>query len=189
VFGKQAKAEVLVDPDRPGLGHVTRMRWQERSEWLSAADATHAALVDETTWHRAQQLIESNTRTSSPRRSTGGASRRSAPSRYPLAGLIVCAHCGRKMQGSHTRGLPFYRCRIGAGYPVGPAGHPPSLAVREDRVLGHLDRWLAELFSPERVEEIARQVAEADASGHGEDPAVTRARVRSPTPSGNSIAT
>jgi hypothetical protein len=49
--------------------------------------------------------------------------------------------------------------------------------VRKDRVLGHLDRWLAELLSPERVEEIARQVAEADASSHREDPAVTRARV------------
>jgi site-specific DNA recombinase len=176
VFGKQAKAEVLLDPDQPALGHVTRMRWQDRSEWLTAATATHKALVDERTWHRVQQLIESNGRASSPTRTTGGASRRSAPSRNPLAGLIVCGLCGKKLQGSHTRGLAFYRCRIGAGYPVGPAGHPPTLAVREDRLLPHLDAWLAELFAPERVEDMARQVVEADSATHREDPAITRAR-------------
>jgi hypothetical protein len=83
VFGKQAKAEVLLDPDQPALGHVTRMRWQDRSEWLRAADVTHEALVDDTTWRRVQQLIESNGRPSSPTRTTGGASRRSAPSHNP----------------------------------------------------------------------------------------------------------
>lgn len=176
VFGKQAKAEVLLDPDQPALGHVTRMRWQDRSEWQTAADVTHERLVDETTWQRVQQLIESNGRPSRTPRISGGASRRSAPSRYPLAGLITCAHCRKKLQGSHTRGLAFYRCRIGTGYPVGPAGHPPTLAVREDRLLPHLDAWLSGLFAAERVEAIAREVAQADAESHREDPAVTRAR-------------
>jgi site-specific DNA recombinase len=163
VFGKQAKAEVLLDPDQPGLGHVTRMRWQDRSEWQTATDVTHEPLVDETRWQRVQQLIESNGRPSRTPRMSGGASRRSAPSRYPLAGLITCDHCRKKLQGSHTRGLAFCRCRIGTGYPVGPAGHPLTLAVREDRLLPHLDAWLSGLFAPERVEAVAREVAHADA--------------------------
>jgi hypothetical protein len=176
VFGKQAKVDVLLDPDQPALGHVTRMRWQDPAEWLTATDATHEPLVDESTWHRVQQLIASHGRPSNTPRLAGGASRRSAPSRYPLAGLIVCAHCGKRLQGSHTRGHAFYRCRIGAGYPVGPVGHPPTFAVREDRLLPHLDAWLCELFVPDHVEDIAREVVQADADSHREDPDVIRAR-------------
>ena len=60
---------------------------------------------------------------------------------------------------------------------MGPAGHPPTLAVREDRLLPHLDAWLPGLLAPGRVEDIAREVVQADALSHREDPAVTRARV------------
>jgi site-specific DNA recombinase len=148
VFGRQARVEVLLDPDQPALGHVTRMRWQDRSQWLNATEFTHEPLVDEASWHRVQELMESNTRPSRRHHHAGGESRRSVPGRYPLSGLIVCGHCNKKLQGSHTRGRAYYRCRIGAGYPTGPTGHPASLAVREDRLLPHLDSWLVGLFAP-----------------------------------------
>jgi site-specific DNA recombinase len=176
VFGRQARVEVLLDPDQPALGHVTRMRWQDRSQWLNATEFTHEPLVDEASWHRVQELMESNTRPSRRHHHAGGESRRSVPGRYPLSGLIVCGHCNKKLQGSHTRGRAYYRCRIGAGYPTGPTGHPASLAVREDRLLPHLDSWLVGLFAPDRVEEVARLVVEADAATTREDPVLTRAR-------------
>jgi hypothetical protein len=52
---------------------------------------------------------------------------------------------------------------------VGPAGHPPTLAVRDDRLLPRLDSWLAGLFVPRRVEDIARQVVQSDTGSHRED--------------------
>ncbi len=102
--------------------------------------------------------------------------RRAAPSRYPLAGLVVCDCCGKKLQGNMVRGHAFYRCKLSRDYPVPINGHPQSLSVREDRLLPHVDAWLCSLFAPERIEATAAQVVEADAEGHREDPAVVRAR-------------
>ncbi len=55
--------------------------------------------------------------------------------------------------------------------------YPPSLSVREDRLLPHVDAWLSRMFAPERIEATAREVVKADAEGHREDPTVVRARV------------
>jgi hypothetical protein len=38
--------------------------------------------------------------------------RRSEPSRYPLAGLVVCGRCGKKLQGNLVRGHAFCRCKV-----------------------------------------------------------------------------
>ncbi len=48
--------------------------------------------------------------------------------------------------------------------------------MREDRLLPHLDAWLARLFAPDRIEEVASLVVAADAESHREEPAVTQAR-------------
>jgi hypothetical protein len=176
VFGRQAKTDELLDPDHPALGHITRQRWQDRGEWVTSAEVTHEALADEVTWHRVQQMIASSTQRHGTTAKVRAASPRSTPGRYPLVGLIVCGHCAHKMQAHTARGLQFYRCRLDAGYPVGPAGHPPNLYVREDRLLPHLDAWLSDLFSPKRMIEVARSVVEADARSHREEPAVTHAR-------------
>jgi hypothetical protein len=47
------------------------------------------------------------------------------------------------MQGSHTR-LPLLPLSRRRRVPVGPAGHPPTLTMRDDRVPGHLDGWMAD---------------------------------------------
>jgi hypothetical protein len=179
VSGRTKKADILLDPDSPALGHVTRQMWQERSEWVTATVQTYDAIVDETTWHQVAGLIAANARTkavtSATHRTRSGV-RRAEPSRYPLAGLVVCDCCGKKLQGNVVRGHAFYRCKVSADYPVVVHDHPRSLAVREDRLLPHVDKWLCELFAPERLEETASEVVGADAQRHREDPAVTRAR-------------
>ena len=102
--------------------------------------------------------------------------RRSEPSRYPLAGLVVCDCCGKKLQGNVVRGQVFYRCKVSADYPVTGNDHPRSLAVREDRLLPHVDAWLGDLFAADRIQDTAIQIVHADSLSHREDPSITRAK-------------
>jgi len=95
-------------------------------------------------------------------------------SRYPLAGLVL-SDCCEKKQGNLVRGHAFYRCRVSSDSPVAVNDHPRTLAVREDR-LPHVDTWLCDLFSADRIEATAAQRVEEDSLGHREDPAIIRAR-------------
>jgi hypothetical protein len=110
------------------------------------------------------------------RRKTHVGVRHAKASRYPLAGLVVCDCCEEKLQGNLLRGHSFYRCRVSSDYPVAVNDHPRTLAVREDRLLPHVDAWLCDLFSADRIEATAAQIVQEDALGHREDPAITRAR-------------
>jgi len=156
-----------------------RQQWQDRSEWVTSSVQTYDAIVDEATWHRVQAVTASNTRTNAVtpgRRKTHVGVRHAELSRYPLAGLVVCDCCGKKLQGNMVRGHALYRCYMSKDYPVPVNNHPPSLSVREDRLLPHIDSWLGKMFAPERIAATAREVVQADAEGHREDPAVVRAR-------------
>ena len=179
VSGRTRKVDVLVDPELPALGHVTRQQWQERSDWVTASVPSYEALVDEATWHRAQAVLSTNTRTNASmpaRRKTHVGVRHAAPSRYPLAGLVVCDSCGKKLQGGTVRGHALYRCYRTNDYAVPFNDHPPSLSVREDRLLPHIDAWLSQVFAPGQIAVTAQRVVDADAEATREDPAVARAR-------------
>lgn len=171
VFGRQRRHEQLVDPAQPALGHETRMRWQAADDWVISDEPTHEALVDEFTWQRAQLLMSERAR------GNGGGSPRADTGRYALVGLLQCSHCGRRMQGSHTRGHPMYRCRIASSdYARTPDDHPRSMAVREDRILPVLDEWLVGLFAPDRVHDLAGEVLEADRQASAHSAAVAQAQ-------------
>ena len=75
------------------------------------------------------------------------------------------------------RGHSLYRCHISTDYASPFKDHPPSLSVREDRLLAHIDQWLSKLFTPENIEATATAIVTADSEGRREDPEVTRARI------------
>jgi site-specific DNA recombinase len=89
------------------------------------------------------------------------------------------------MQSHWVHGTPYYRCRFAAEYALAShVEHPLSINLREDAVIGQVDRWLAREFAPHRLtdtihdlmaarqpeiaeqaddhEETARKVAECD---------------------------
>ena len=179
VSGRTKKKDVLLDPDVPALGHVTRQQWQQRDEWVTSTVQAYDAIVEEQNWHRVQALVASNTRTKAvtPSRRTHAGVRRSDPSRYPLAGLVVCDACGKKLQGNTVRGYSLYRCYVSTDYASPFKDHPPSLSVREDRLLVHIDQWLSKLFTPENIDATAAAIVTADSDGRCEDPEVARARI------------
>ena len=179
VSGRTKKKDVLLDPDVPALGHVTRQQWQQRDEWVTSTVQAYDAIVEEQIWHRVQALVASNTRTKAvtPSRRTHAGVRRSDPSRYPLAGLVVCDACGKRLQGNTVRGYSLYRCRMSSDYASPLKDHPPCLSVREDRLLAHIDQWLSKLFTPENIEATATSIVTADSEDRREDPEVARARI------------
>ena len=50
---------------------------------------------------------------------------------YALKGLMVCAACGRRMQGNWNHGRAHYRCRFPNEYAVGnKINHPLNVCPR-----------------------------------------------------------
>jgi hypothetical protein len=100
-------------------------------------------------------------------------------SRYALRGLLICAECGRRMQGNainRTKAGPRlgYRCVFRNEYP-GDEDHPKSLFVAESRILPALDEWLRSLSS-KNLEETMAEMIEHAAADEGQPPEVRRAR-------------
>jgi site-specific DNA recombinase len=50
VWGRQRRDEVLLDVDDVAAGHVSRMRWNDATNWVWSAQPTHQPLVDQTTF-------------------------------------------------------------------------------------------------------------------------------------------
>ena len=132
VSGRTKKADLLLDPNLPTLGHVTRQQSQAKASWVTSKAQAYTAIVDEETWRRVQALafLQPAHKPLSRRHvgwpTTGHAGR--SLSRYPLAGLVICECCGKRLQGSIARGprlLPLqgqYRLPATATRPPGQPG-------------------------------------------------------------------
>jgi site-specific DNA recombinase len=169
-YGRYRKVERLYDVNDPAAGNVTRMTPAPTAEVIET-DGIVAAIVSESLWHRAQ-----------PNRSPvtpGPRPDRSQATRYALRGLLICAQCGRRMQGhtvkrrSSARRLG-YQCTYRGDYP-GDENHPQSLFVAEDRILPAVDGWPSELTSPERIDVTVAAILETDSHRAAEDPELRRA--------------
>jgi site-specific DNA recombinase len=153
VWNKQRRDEVLIDVHDVGLGHQTRMRWNDPSEWVWSEEPSHEALVTREEWEAAQARFRSNKRryTRTPKRER----------HYVLAGRLLCGQCGRRMEGTWNHDRPYYRCQIHRDDPANNSDHPATIYVREDSIVPRLDDWVAELFTEEHLDDTCAKLAEA----------------------------
>ena len=144
VWNKQRTDEVLLDVDDVALGHVAVMRWNDRDQWLVSKDIVHEPLVSPADFDRVQETLSRRARTAtSPRR----VHRSRHP--YVFKSLVFCGVCGRKMQGQHSHGVAYYRCRFPQEYAVAnKVDHPRNVIMREEALITPLDTWLVGEFGP-----------------------------------------
>jgi hypothetical protein len=172
-YGRYRKVERLYDVNDPAAGNVTRMSPAPASEVIET-DGIVPAIVSETLWRQAQ--------TDRAPAAPGPRPDRSQPSPYSLRGLIVCARCGKRMQGHTVRRKSGarrvgYQCVYRTEYP-GDDTHPRSLFLAEDRILPAVDAWLADLTSPDRLESTVTAILAADNHESSDPPELRRARLQ-----------
>jgi site-specific DNA recombinase len=162
VWGKQARTDELFDLDDVAAGYITRQRWTAKDRWVRGPDDAHPALVDQELWDRVQARIAVRSR-QGPK---GSRSPRPTTTPYLLRGLIHCGLCERRMEGSQAHGHLRYRCIAykTRALPAYLADHPKSVYVREDAIVGPLDRWIGKLADPDWL--VASQEPEAQVEGH-----------------------
>jgi site-specific DNA recombinase len=144
---------VLIDVGDVALGHETKLRWNERTDWVWSQQATHPALVSVGDFEAAQDVFAGAQR----------AAVRKERTRYPylLSGLLRCAICGRRMQASWNHGRPYYRCKFPSEYAVAEDKHAKTVYVRETSVVPGLDAWIGELFDDEHFDATCEALAAA----------------------------
>jgi DNA invertase Pin-like site-specific DNA recombinase len=153
VWNKQRKDEVLIDVEDVALGHETKMRWNDESEWVWSATPMHEALVSREQFEIVQSMFGA-TKARGPRKVAEGR-------RYVLSGLVHCGVCGRRMQGQWNHGKAYYRCKFTSDYPDESGDHPKSVYVKEAALLPGLDRWLASLFDEAHIDDTCQVLAGA----------------------------
>ncbi len=153
VWNKQRRDEVLIDVHDVALGHQTRMRWNDPSDWIWSEQPSHDALVTREEWEAVQERFRNNQRryTRTPK----------GDRRYLLAGRILCGRCGRRMEGTWNHDRPYYRCQIHRDDTADHPDHPATIYVREDAIVPRLDSWVAELFADEHLDDTCAKLAAA----------------------------
>ncbi|WP_160573684.1 recombinase family protein [Actinomadura physcomitrii] len=162
VWNKQRKDEVLIDVDDVALGHMTKMRWNDRSDWIWSEYKVHDELISIEDFERADRLRQSRARGSYCKKGNPA----SRP--YVFRGCLRCGYCRRKMQGSWNNRQAYYRCRFASEYAlVNELDHPKVVYLREAEILGEVEGWLATAFTEERVAAVidmmAAQMTDPDA--------------------------
>ncbi|MGH9091137.1 MAG: recombinase family protein, partial [Acidimicrobiales bacterium] len=162
VWNRQRRDEVLIDVDDVALGHVSKMRWNDEGEWIYSDALTHEPIVSDELFETARAIAGAG------RQRRVGRTPRATTQAFALRGLITCAICNRRMQGSSNHGRAHYRCRYPSEYAmVNEVEHPRNVYVREDAIIGPLDGWLAEVFDPENIDETLDSLDAASASTDG----------------------
>jgi site-specific DNA recombinase len=179
-YGRYHKVERLRSVDNPAAGNQTREIPSDPDDILAIDDAIDA-IVTPSQWQAAQPGVSPATPGPRPDRTTRPSSPTSEQegSRYALRGMLVCDHCGRRMQGNlipRRKAEPRvgYRCVYRNEYP-GDQNHPRTLFVAESRVIGVLDEWLSAL-SARNLDDTVAEMLEHAAALDSEPPEVRRAR-------------
>jgi site-specific DNA recombinase len=160
VWNRQRRDEVLVSIDDVALGHETKMRWNNRADWIWSAKPAHEAIITPDTFAATHEHL-----TAGANRPVSRRPRSDAREPYALRGLLFCGLCGRRMQGSTAHGTLRYRCRYPAEYALTEKyKHPRQVYVNEQAIVHELDCWLASLFDTEHLDQTCEHLAAASAA-------------------------
>jgi site-specific DNA recombinase len=171
VAGRQRRKDELLNAADPALGTISRQHWQDPDSWSWSDEPSWPPIIAADLFERVNKRI-TNTHGNNRRRP------RAEPGRYLLAGAIRCGHCGKSMFGATMKNKPYYRCtatRPDYATPSVP-GHPPTYAVREERILAVVDRWLGTFADPQHIEATVQSIIKADEHAEAEPAEVTQAR-------------
>jgi site-specific DNA recombinase len=153
VWNKQRRDEVLIDVEDVALGHESKMRWNDRSEWVWSEHPTHVAIIEPDTFAAVEDIFAGARRTPIRKERTRHP--------YMLSGLVSCALCERKMQASWNNGRAYYRCKFPAEYAITEQQHAKTVYVREDAIVPSLDIWIGSLFAEAHLEATCEALAAA----------------------------
>ena len=130
---------MLIDVSDVALGHTTKMRWNDGDQWIYSEKIVHPPLIGDDTFAEVQQMLAG--------RSGGQHKPHRSKHAYALRGLLVCGICDRRMQGHWANAAPYYRCRFPTEYALANrVHHPRNVTLRQDAILGPLDKWLSRKF-------------------------------------------
>jgi site-specific DNA recombinase len=157
VWNRQRRDEVLVDVEDVAQGHLSRMRWNDRSDWVWSSEQTHEAIISEVDFDKAQAQIAVGAR-------SGSHKQRRANRVYVLSGRVQCGLCGHRMQGNYNHDAPHYRCKFPSDRGTVPGVDPLSVYVRESAIVPKLDEWIGTLFDPANLDTTCEDLAAAGGS-------------------------
>ncbi|MEV4604945.1 recombinase family protein [Amycolatopsis sp. NPDC049253] len=172
VWNKQRKDEVLIDVDDVGLGHESKMRWNNRDKWIFSEQIVHEPIIDVQTFQQAQEIAAA--------KGAGRTTRERTRTRHPynLSGLLHCGACNRRMQGQRNHERPFYRCRYPTEYGLAnKTEHPRNVYLAERDLLGPLDTWLATSLAPHHLHDTIDALYAAQADPDADPDAAATERV------------
>jgi site-specific DNA recombinase len=156
VWNRARRDETLLDVDDVAAGYESRMRANDRSEWVWSAEQTHEPLVSPELFEAAglqRRLGDQRNAPSRPRRKRT----------YCLSSLVFCGVCGRRMSGSWNHDQAHYRCGFPNEYAGATGKHPRWVYLKEAVVTTALDGWLESVFDPEHLDATIAAMAAAQA--------------------------
>ena len=150
IFGRWTKAEILMDPDNVSEGHVVRFRRASSERIVRSRRPGHPAIVSVAQFTEVQLLRRSRAAggLDSRRKLERGAKATKWP--YTLKGMVRCALCGRRMEGTPSRSKnesrTYYRCAARSIAPGSAVREPKNVYLAERAVIGPLNAWIGRLF-------------------------------------------
>jgi hypothetical protein len=175
VWNRQRTDEVLLDVENVALGHTSKMRWNPADKWVFSEQIAHSPIIGTEDFELAQATLAgrgSKTQHKQHRRLR----------HYALRGVMVCGLCGRRMSGEWNNDQAYYLCRFPIEYALANRiTHPKNVYLREADVLGQVDDWLAEMFSPANIDAtldvLAGQTAQLEDPATRDKTEAARARI------------
>jgi site-specific DNA recombinase len=154
VWNRQRRDEVLYDLDDVAQGHQSKMKWNDRAEWIWSAELTHDPIITPEVFAAAaaqRSVGEHRQAVVKPRRRHT----------YALTSLVRCGVCERRMSGSWNHGQAHYRCGWSSEYAGATGKHANWVYLKESEVTAALDTWLLRHFDPENVDATSKAMAAA----------------------------